>query len=94
MTDLPLLPEPELSDIALEKADANGICPVIDYYTADQMREYAKAAVKAERDACARVCADDESGRDSGGYYAEIIRARNQRTALDELARIDSELGL
>lgn len=46
---LPPLPEPELSDIALEKADANGICPVISYYTADQMREYAKAAVEADR---------------------------------------------
>ena len=26
------------------------------YYTAEQMRAYAEAAVKAEREACARVC--------------------------------------
>ena len=35
------------------------------------------AAVKAEREACAKVCAEDASGRDSGGYYAEIIRDRS-----------------
>ena len=33
-------------------------------------------AVEQEREACAKVCEEDESGRDSGGYYAEIIRAR------------------
>jgi len=33
-------------------------------------------AVKAEREACAQVCKDDESGRDSGGFYADLIRAR------------------
>jgi len=55
MTDLPPLPEPELSDIAVEKADANGICPVIDYYTADQMREYARKAVEAEREAITKA---------------------------------------
>jgi hypothetical protein len=24
----------------------------------------------------AKICADDESGRDSGGFYADLIRAR------------------
>ena len=32
--------------------------------------------MRVEREACAKVCAEDESGRDSGGYYAEIIRER------------------
>ena len=29
-----------------------------DVFTADQMREYAKKAVEAEREACAKVCID------------------------------------
>ena len=35
------------------------------------------AGIKAEREACAQLCAEDASGRDSGGYYAEIIRDRS-----------------
>lgn len=52
---LPLLPEPELFDIALEKAEANGVCPVISYYTADQMREYARKAAASERERCVGI---------------------------------------
>jgi len=38
------------------------------------------AAIRAdERDACAKVCEDDESGRDSGGFYADLIRARGNK---------------
>jgi hypothetical protein len=32
--------------------------------------------VAQEREACAKVCEDDESGRDSGGYFADVIRTR------------------
>ena len=44
-----------------------------------EWRDRLEAAVKQEREACAKVCAEDESGRDSGGYYAEIIRERSQQ---------------
>lgn len=51
MDDL-MLPEPLVLKtgytIGFDKPDA---------YTADQMREYAKQAVEAEREACAKVCA-------------------------------------
>lgn len=39
------------------------------------------AAVAAEREACAKSCEDDESGRDSGGYFASIIRERSNDSA-------------
>lgn len=39
--------------------------------------EYMNREIAAEREACAKVCAEDASGRDSGGYYAEIIRDRS-----------------
>ncbi len=38
---------------------------------------FAEELILAEREACAKVCAEDASGRDSGGYYAEIIRDRS-----------------
>jgi hypothetical protein len=48
-------------------------------YTADQMREYAAAAVAKEREACAKVC-DFEWGtgaeKDAGIMFAAVIRAR------------------
>lgn len=38
--NLPPLPEPEFMDIQIEKADAQGTCPVVSYYTEEKMREY------------------------------------------------------
>lgn len=35
-------------------------------------------AVAKEREACAKVCENDESGRDSNYYFAEAIRARGE----------------
>lgn len=51
----------------------------IPVFTADQMREYAAAAVAAEREACARVC--DEKAEASYYTYgalrcAAAIRSR------------------
>jgi hypothetical protein len=43
-----------------------------------QFAELVRAdAIADEREACAQLCAEDASGRDSGGYYAEIIRDRS-----------------
>lgn len=38
--------------------------------------ELIEQARKEAMEECAKVCADDESGRDSGYYFAELIRAR------------------
>lgn len=54
-------------------------------HTENQLREYAKAAVEAEREACARVCddirakykwPDDDAERVATEWCAESIRAR------------------
>lgn len=53
-------------------------------YTADQMREYARKAVEAEREACAKVCDEYAASLDGDKYYwdsvsrdlAQSIRAR------------------
>lgn len=51
-------------------------------YTAEQMREYARAAVLAEREACAKEAeehdATDTSGYDTAHSIAASIRARSQ----------------
>jgi protein tyrosine/serine phosphatase len=47
-----------------------------NYYTADQMREYANLVADAEREACAVAC--DEQGYFSAGLCAAKIRARSQ----------------
>ena len=44
-------------------------------FTDDGLLDFVFEIQKAEREACAKVCEEDESGRDSGGYYADIIRA-------------------
>lgn len=38
------------------------------------------AAIKYERESCAKVCESDESSRDSGGYFAGVIRMRSNAT--------------
>jgi len=44
-------------------------------YTADQMHEYAKKAVEAEREACAKVCEDIYNDpADNNGYDAYYTR--------------------
>jgi hypothetical protein len=58
-----------------DKVDAwqNGFWTI----TQEELKAF-EALVRAdEREACAKVCAEDASGRDSGGYYAEIIRDRS-----------------
>ena len=58
---LPPLPEP-MGEIEIECGkNPYGPGVLVDYidgYTADQMREYARKAVGAEREACAKVCED------------------------------------
>lgn len=49
-----------------------------DEYTNRAVRSAWLAWQEAERqmiERCAKVCEADESGRDGGGYYAEVIRA-------------------
>jgi len=43
----------------------------------NMMEEHCAELILAEREACAQLCAEDASGGDSGGYYAEIIRDRS-----------------
>lgn len=52
-----------------------------EYYEGDYLpyERFAKLVAEHEREACAKVCEKDESGRDSGGYYADIIRARGEK---------------
>ena len=44
--------------------------------TKDTVLAEVKRMVLAEREACAKICEEDESGRDSGGYFADIIRCQ------------------
>lgn len=53
MTELPPLPEP--ADFVGSTGQTYDLTSQ-DVYTAEQMREYAEAAVKAERAACAALC--------------------------------------
>ena len=46
--------------------------PKCEVYTADQMRAYAEAAVKAEREACAKLC----EARYMGDNNREDMEAR------------------
>ena len=64
-------------DEIIEMAREAGLDPDLWNYT-DAFEVFAKLVAEHEREACAKVCAEDESGRDSGGYYAEIIRARGE----------------
>lgn len=65
-------------------------------YTADQMREYAKKAVEAEREACAKVCEEKQeysmpiSCPDgiSGCLVAHYIPARREKTGSECAAAI------
>lgn len=70
--DLPPLPEPDgwigASDL---DSDAG-----VEGYTADQMRSYARAAVEAEREACAKVCEDHQEMREATGHPREASTAR------------------
>jgi hypothetical protein len=44
----------------------------------DEVMGFAYDLIAEERQACAKLCEEDESGHDSGGFYAEIIRARGE----------------
>ena len=68
------------ASILPDEAYTMGLEPIA-YYTADQMREYARKAVEAEREACAALCEslDDASyptRRVWPSECAEAIRAR------------------
>ena len=67
-TELPALPEPFM-ELFRE------LFPHVYAAWADQMRAYATAAVLAEREACAKLCADDP--KQYAGYAAAAIRARS-----------------
>lgn len=45
----------------------------------ERLERFASLVAAAEREACAKVCEDDESGRDGNGYYAAAIRARGEK---------------
>ena len=45
-------------------------------FTKDAVLAEVKRMVLAEREACAKECEEDESGRDSGGYFADLIRCQ------------------
>lgn len=64
MTELPPLPEPPCT-VPFCQGNNMG-------YTADQMRAYAEAAVKAEREACAKLC----EARYMGDNNREDMEAR------------------
>ena len=55
-----------------------------DVFTADQMRDFARAAVLQEREECARLCEDRDSGQDTrmdgeDQACAAAIRARSTK---------------
>jgi hypothetical protein len=67
-----------------QKAQIMGTQMFQTMYTTDQMREYAKKAVEAEREACAKVCDDaaellnrltNYAGADEANACAAAIRA-------------------
>lgn len=94
---LPPLPEPvNARDVGTLLRDPTSPWPYIQppLYTATQMHAYARAAVEAEREACARACeavtanarqqdgydGDYESGIEVGGdMCATAIRARGAK---------------
>ena len=43
----------------------------------EELERFVALVAAAEREACAKACKDDDSGRDGGGYYAEIILSRS-----------------
>lgn len=51
---------------------------------AEHDKEVGAKAAEIEREACANVCECDESGRDSGGYFAERIRERSNAEHVEE----------
>lgn len=44
-------------------------------YTHDQLLTYGNARAAEALERAAKVCADDESGRDNGPYFADLIRS-------------------
>lgn len=61
-----------------EKQFMSDACHMSEFHMASVVWE---AAIQHEREACAKVCEDDESGRDGGGYFAGIIRERSNAQA-------------
>ena len=76
---LPPLPEPFLYE---DDRDKDGNTVYSRAYTDEQMQAYATAAVLAEREACAKLCADrfvgdDEAKDDECRACADVIRERS-----------------
>jgi hypothetical protein len=55
---------PPLPDEQLLGAEVCGHVAEFSGYTADQMRDFARAAVLQERERCARVCEEQAEGED------------------------------
>ena len=57
----------------IKLAHESGMVVVDDYYIVAEKPTLERFATLVI-DKCAKACQDDESGRDGGGYFAEIIR--------------------
>jgi hypothetical protein len=71
-------PAPHISDELAEQCRLNGMGAEREARLMAQLQEAERKLAEAERNAlerAAKACYDDESGRDGGGYYADIIRA-------------------
>lgn len=75
------LPEPELTDIEIEKADADGICPVVSYYTSDQLTKAVQEATARALEAAAKEC----DARYMGDNNREDMEARRCADAIRNL---------
>jgi hypothetical protein len=67
------LPKPAETNVTHDRRHIGSV------YTAEQMRKYAAKAVAAEREACAKVCEEQEELRGHTPFdCAAAIRARRQ----------------
>lgn len=72
--DLPRLPAPFVSRRTVQFALGDNVTSGL--FSADQMRAYARAAVEAEREACAKLCKDHQRMREATGHPREAAAAR------------------
>lgn len=70
MTELPPLPQVIPNDGRAFYDDNHSM-----RYTADQMRSYALAAVEAEREACAKLCAELPRKDPNGPWFNDDMSA-------------------
>ena len=67
------------------KAQVNLVAFKMVFHCDDELRKMVEMAIADEREACAKVCEQDENRADDwipdsrpGGYFANAIRARGQ----------------